>query len=602
MHRLILLVMDTPICIALCTLHGTDHVSIAHVDALEIALNQPLTHQGRQVHIAKFSAIGDEYARGRNTCIQGVKDDEARRGAKYDYILWLDDDIVVPADFLSRLLAHDLPIVSGIYVMRREPHLPVAYVRAVEPDRADRFWSLSGWPSGLVEVDAVGQGCVLIKREVYDKVPEPYYAWQPVKRDSENTFKVVDDAPDNHAVAVEDRTLGEDLYFFTHCRIAGYRIYADGDIILGHEGTRAYSRADFVAAGRIHRRTALPDKLSILFLPAPAPKPWDGRSLYTDPLGGSETAVAYLARSLVQKHHHAVTVATGSGSADVDGVTYQPQSAIATLLRSPWDIVVVSRWREALFAIEPDLDRIKRVIFWQHDIAYLAAMRDIYTQANALVQLTPWHAAVCQYSWPERKGLHEAVIPNGVDLSLFEGKEERVPGRLIWTANPNRGLPSAVRLFRKIRAKHPEMELHIYGRAAVYGWDPVSEIMYLPQADEPGVFVHDALPKKELARELMKAWAWFYPCHWMETFSIAALEAQAAGTPVISTPYGALVNTVSGGVLDWNVEQTVDDLMADPEYWELLSLRGKDFAANLDWDRVSDVWNSLFIAELGRQE
>jgi hypothetical protein len=44
----------------------------------------------------------------------------------------------------------------------------------------------------------------------------------------------------------------------------------------------------------------------------------------------------------------------------------------------------------------------------------------------------------------------------------------------------------------------------------------------------------------------------------------------------------------------------VDDLQ-DPEYWELLSLRGKDFAAKLDWSSVSDFWNDLFIAELGRE-
>ena len=96
----------------------------------------------------------------------------------------------------------------------------------------------------------------------------------------------------------------------------------------------------------------------------------------------------------------------------------------------------------------------------------------------------------------------------------------------------------------------------------------------------------------------MKAWAFFSPTHWPETFGIAYLEAQAAGTPVISVPYGALQNTVAGGILKWDVEEAVEELM-DEEYWELLSLRGKEFALGLDWQKVGRLWERMLRQETG---
>ena len=42
-----------------------------------------------------------------------------RRGA--GHILYVDDDVVLPPDALVRLLARDVPVVSGVYYRRRPP-------------------------------------------------------------------------------------------------------------------------------------------------------------------------------------------------------------------------------------------------------------------------------------------------------------------------------------------------------------------------------------------------------------------------------------------------------------------------------------------------
>jgi glycosyltransferase involved in cell wall biosynthesis len=182
---------------------------------------------------------------------------------------------------------------------------------------------------------------------------------------------------------------------------------------------------------------------------------------------------------------------------------------------------------------------------------------------------------------------------------LFQGSEDRDPDRLIWTSNPNRGLANAVRIFRQLRRRYPALTLHIYGRSAVYGWgteDPLHERFFLPDADEPGVVLHDPLPKPQLARELMKSWCMPYFSTWPETFSLACTEAQCAGVPVLATPYGALPDTVRGGVLTYDAVGAFTRLREDPKEWERLSLLGRDFTRTLDWDAVALTWVRLIKA------
>lgn len=82
------------------------------------------------------------------------------------HIFFLDADIVPPADALKRLLRAHRPIVSGIYRKRLPPYEPMAFVG----------WkpiSLKG--PRIRKVDVVGAGCLLIQRDVFEKMPPPWF-------------------------------------------------------------------------------------------------------------------------------------------------------------------------------------------------------------------------------------------------------------------------------------------------------------------------------------------------------------------------------------------------------------------------------------------
>lgn len=90
------------------------------------------------------------------------------------HLLFLDADIVPPADLLKKLLKDDQPIVSGLYRKRLPPYEPMAFTKDLQGRY--RPVNLKRRKSGLERVDVVGAGCLLIRREVFEKIEPPWFA------------------------------------------------------------------------------------------------------------------------------------------------------------------------------------------------------------------------------------------------------------------------------------------------------------------------------------------------------------------------------------------------------------------------------------------
>lgn len=322
--------------------------------------------------------------------------------------------------------------------------------------------------------------------------------------------------------------------------------------------------------------------MNIVLAPLIAGKVWNGATIYQESLGGSESAVAYLARSLARKKHKVTVVTTGEPGT-FDAVRYVHASNYNGLFSEEFDAVISSRWPEAL-----DFPwKTKLRIFWSHDLP--PATGNLLIHANHAVFLSVFHAK----HWHVPDGGY-SVIGNGVDTRDFHGPQlVRDENVLVWTSNPDRGLALAAKIFQEIRKRWPAMELHVYGRASVYGWGPEAELPYLPRTEHmENVVLHESVAKSALAKILRGAWAWYYPTFWPETYCIAALEAQAAGCPVISVPLGALKETVLGGVLANDLLNAVSQLR-NRSKWQKESEEGLKFAQTRDWEHVADEWSGL---------
>lgn len=137
----------------------------------------------------------------------------------FQYLMFLDDDVIPPPDTFQRLAAPGADIISGLYYRRKEPICPVAMT--VPPGGGPPIW-VTTWnpPNSTVEVDLVGAGCLLLHRRVLERIPAPWFVWEIGKEP-----------------AVEGRNaMSEDFAFCMKAKAAGFRVYLDTSIQCDHVG------------------------------------------------------------------------------------------------------------------------------------------------------------------------------------------------------------------------------------------------------------------------------------------------------------------------------------------------------------------------------
>jgi hypothetical protein len=143
---------------------------------------------------------------------------------KADYALFLDSDMRFPRDLVQRLIASDKDIVACNYSTRRMPPKTVAW-----SDFSAMEFVTSHDREGVEEVDAVGMGAMLVKTEVFQKLPQPWF--QVVYSKSARAF------------------IGEDIYFCQLAKAHGFKVHVDHDAskLIRHIGSFEFSH-DHVAA------------------------------------------------------------------------------------------------------------------------------------------------------------------------------------------------------------------------------------------------------------------------------------------------------------------------------------------------------------------
>lgn len=128
----------------------------------------------------------------------------------FTHALWLDDDHVFNPDLAVRLAANShLDMVSALYHMRTAPYHPVAYLKD-DSDNEFKHWPLTKVPPAVAEVDAVGFGALLMRREVLEGTPKPWFTL--------------------------DWRSGEDIAFCVQAKKAGFKVWLDGEYAIGHIG------------------------------------------------------------------------------------------------------------------------------------------------------------------------------------------------------------------------------------------------------------------------------------------------------------------------------------------------------------------------------
>lgn len=127
------------------------------------------------------------------------------------HLFFLDSDTEPPVDCLDKLLALDVPVATGCYPVLMQTGLRWALANK---DNDGHYRLLKQFEDDKpFEVDAGGAGCLLLRRDIFNFVNYPWFQW----------------------VNNEDGSqVGEDIYFFQKCNMAGFRVMVEPTVICDH--------------------------------------------------------------------------------------------------------------------------------------------------------------------------------------------------------------------------------------------------------------------------------------------------------------------------------------------------------------------------------
>ena len=177
-------------------------------------------------HEVLFDSVrGYDVATARNRIAQMSLD------VKADWVLMVDNDVVLPKDALKLLLEDAHEVNLGFYAHRDRDNIyrgNTCICRLKDKDGKDYYhYPLESEYSAAemremaeagtrkIEVHGGGMGCALISTEVFRKASYPWYDW-------------VNYGDANRGM------LSEDLYFCSLCRASGIPIYSDVRVGCGH--------------------------------------------------------------------------------------------------------------------------------------------------------------------------------------------------------------------------------------------------------------------------------------------------------------------------------------------------------------------------------
>ena len=161
---------------------------------------------------------------GQIVALAGMPYDHARNVACMrtlecgaDFCLFLDNDVIPPPDAITRLMAHDQPIISGMYSRRSPPH-------AVPVMLKNGTWITNFKKGSLIEVDLVGAGCLLLRRDFLQNFQpqRPGKHWFDWRVDLKGTG------------LVDEECMSEDFTLCLAAKRQGYRVLVDTSVECKH--------------------------------------------------------------------------------------------------------------------------------------------------------------------------------------------------------------------------------------------------------------------------------------------------------------------------------------------------------------------------------
>lgn len=359
-----------------------------------------------------------------------------------------------------------------------------------------------------------------------------------------------------------------------------------------------------------------PGKLDVVFLCGVAPETWSPAVAERTGIGGSETSVIELARTLSGRGHK-VRVYNNCGGPQLDGdVQYLPFD-----LQVDGDVDILVAWRHSQLVHQV---RAKVKWIWCHDANFVGGL-DPWTlhQTKRVLALSRWHESSLAGQGVDVRKIYRTR--NGIDHGRFKSSgATRSPKTAIFSSAPSRGLAELLQIWPEVRRAVDGATLEVY-----YGWDSwestcrltgdraaLIRIARLKEAvaGTEGVRMVGRVNGRELAQAMMRAGVWLHPSWdggpFFETNCIGVQEAQAAGLRVVAAAHGGLPEVVRNGQLvdydggnDWLekfANAAITALVVPEREGERESIAAA--VSDLGWGGVAEQWEAWMLEDIAERK
>ena len=156
------------------------------------------------VHLARYACMGIQVY---DTACKVCKDPFQGRET-YDYIMWIDSDMVFEPEHFQKLLDAKKRVITGLYKV--EQNGEYACYKSNDNKRINNEYLKTN--SGVVETSFAGMGFMLIKSGVFEEMNFPYFT-----------------------IPSRAECVSETISFCHNLKEAKIQLHAHLDVIVGHE-------------------------------------------------------------------------------------------------------------------------------------------------------------------------------------------------------------------------------------------------------------------------------------------------------------------------------------------------------------------------------
>ena len=302
---------------------------------------------------------------------------------------------------------------------------------------------------------------------------------------------------------------------------------------------------------------------------------------YSAPLGGSESAMCYLAEALAKRGHEIFLYTRINEAQNIRGVMHLPDGEIRKA--KDLDVLIIQNTPFCVTEIQPYLNKKTKVILWlehAHDQPAVSCLNDknIVNLYSSIIFISQWQKQQFLANFPLGTGncfiLRNAISPAFENLFLTGEKisiKKIQPPVIAYTSTPFRGLNRLLKIFPIVRNEFPDVRLQVFSSMKVYQQNQTQDEkdfgdLYEQCRKTAGIELIGSLSQSQLAQRLKPVSILAYPSTFLETGCTSVLEAMSAGCQIITSDLGALPETSSG------FGKLIDFRLSEDEYL-------KEFAA-----------------------